>query len=170
MHVNHAITDSICNEYIGTTVIKRTWATAILFDIEVQYRLKWQWCRDFWCQLHTWHISGSGVLIHTRKPPPKISYQMVLPIMNELAYLSPFSLQSIFCYKYEVLAHRMRVGRPDWRRLFQEWQTMYQRYGQLWLTFLISCYSSVLPYLATAGLDKTLGTLIVPPSVLRYAP
>ncbi|XP_049272714.1 NADPH oxidase 4 isoform X4 [Rhipicephalus sanguineus] len=32
-----------------------------------------------------------------------------------------------FWQKYQLLANRIRVGRPDWSRLFREWQTVYQR-------------------------------------------
>lgn len=32
-----------------------------------------------------------------------------------------------FFQKYQLLAHRIHVGRPDWSSLFREWQTVYQR-------------------------------------------
>ncbi|XP_037579975.2 NADPH oxidase 4-like [Dermacentor silvarum] len=37
------------------------------------------------------------------------------------------TMSNEFWQKYQLLANRIRVGRPDWSRLFREWQTVYQR-------------------------------------------
>ncbi|KAK8777375.1 hypothetical protein V5799_029280, partial [Amblyomma americanum] len=37
------------------------------------------------------------------------------------------SISSEFWQKYQLLANRIRVGRPDWSLLFREWQAVYQR-------------------------------------------
>lgn len=36
-------------------------------------------------------------------------------------------IRNVFQQRYEPLAQRMHIGRPNWSRLFEEWQMLYQR-------------------------------------------
>lgn len=51
-------------------------------------------------------------------------FDMELYVSQHVPYSA---IRSIFSRKYQFLAHRMHVGRPNWSALFEEWQTVYQR-------------------------------------------
>ncbi|XP_064489261.1 NADPH oxidase 4-like [Ornithodoros turicata] len=51
-------------------------------------------------------------------------FDMQLYVTQQIPYNI---IRSLFRRKYELLAHRMHVGRPNWSTLFEEWQTIYQR-------------------------------------------